>query len=651
MKKPTTRNPHDHAIQAEMRRLQKLLENENIEDIQDLDDIQFELFKDAYDEKPVTIDEFIHSEDFLGPYYGKDMRPFWMEYLRYLYPGCLTSTSSEIILLLPRGVGKTTLAIIVAMYELHKLLCLKAPQDFFGMQPMTQIWFLFFSKTQKHASEVGFSEFLGIVEEIPWFRRFITKSGASRLDLKKRIIISTASGEDAIGKAVYYSSLDEANFAGASNATAAAKIKKSYISAVTSQETRFSAGPGGTSGVIPGKMMLLSSPNPEMSILEDHVSQRDGEKGVSIVSGYPSWEIHDVGYSGERFLVHTGSDSMDPMIIEDPRALKNMPELEIESIIEVPIELMANARRDLEMFLRDYVGIFTLSSFKYLNPEEMRMMQNAWTSRPLTRAEVIPVGFNTPVDELFSYFYEDAVKELRDTTCLRYIHVDAATKHDRCGIASCYVKHVRTIVQVYNEETGNYEHKSTSSMQYYIDFAIALEAEEDEEIPLDRVVDLLARLRDLYNYPINGVSIDGFQGEMFAQQFQRKGFNVMRLSLDKQVDAHEQFRHALRRGQINLPNYAVDTIKWVGDEPLLHEEMKNLRIIDGKYDHPPYSSKDIADAVIGAFYDRFSDDHFIYRNSGEGVFERHEGFADKLKSIGKNARQNKMVESLFTPKF
>lgn len=94
-------------------------------DIQEADTLLFELDKDSYIERPVSIETFLSDSDFLGDVIGREIYPFWRNHLTKLFPTTFYSPYSEVILSLPIGSGKTTLSNISILYEIHKLLCLR----------------------------------------------------------------------------------------------------------------------------------------------------------------------------------------------------------------------------------------------------------------------------------------------------------------------------------------------------------------------------------------------------------------------------------------------------------------------------------------------------------------------------------------------
>ncbi len=70
--------------------------------------VRGEIDRPAYEEKPVDIETFINDPVFLGDVFEEAFYPFWLNFLKELYPSPFYSTQYEVICQLPIGSGKTT---------------------------------------------------------------------------------------------------------------------------------------------------------------------------------------------------------------------------------------------------------------------------------------------------------------------------------------------------------------------------------------------------------------------------------------------------------------------------------------------------------------------------------------------------------------
>lgn len=126
------------------------------------------LWYEDYDEVPVDIDTFIDDPDYLGNSVGGDnIYPFWRGVLRQLFaPG---SKYFECILSGAIGIGKTTIADIGLAYMLHKLLCLKHPQEYYGLTRSSIMTVNFFNVTKMLGYGVSYAKLQSMLIDSPWF--------------------------------------------------------------------------------------------------------------------------------------------------------------------------------------------------------------------------------------------------------------------------------------------------------------------------------------------------------------------------------------------------------------------------------------------------------------------------------------------------
>ena len=87
------------------------------------------LYRVDYDEIPVSIDEFLENDYYLGKVYnnGKNIYPYWRKFLHNFFHDN-PDKSFEVALTGAIGVGKTTIASIALIYLMYRTMCLKDPQ-------------------------------------------------------------------------------------------------------------------------------------------------------------------------------------------------------------------------------------------------------------------------------------------------------------------------------------------------------------------------------------------------------------------------------------------------------------------------------------------------------------------------------------------
>jgi hypothetical protein len=128
-------------------------------------DILEDLKYSDYEEIPVDIMTFITEEQYLGrglwitdEFTGErkcTVFPYWIEKLKEIFPDNTTTRYNTVILTGSIGLGKSFIAVICQLYLLYRMLCLKDPYTFFGLQPIDKITFSMLNVTLDAAQGVG----------------------------------------------------------------------------------------------------------------------------------------------------------------------------------------------------------------------------------------------------------------------------------------------------------------------------------------------------------------------------------------------------------------------------------------------------------------------------------------------------------------
>jgi hypothetical protein len=75
--------------------------------------------------------------------------------LQDIFPDNLTTKYNTLILTGSIGLGKSFIAVICQLYLLYRMLCLKDPYAYYGMQPIDKITFSMLNVTLDAAQGVG----------------------------------------------------------------------------------------------------------------------------------------------------------------------------------------------------------------------------------------------------------------------------------------------------------------------------------------------------------------------------------------------------------------------------------------------------------------------------------------------------------------
>ena len=113
-----------------------------------------------YEEIPVDIETFMHNKHYLGnALYNKEGKftifPYWETKLKEIFPSPTDTAYNTIVFTGAIGLGKSTIAVICLLYLLYRLLCLKDPYLYYGLQPIDKITISLMNITLENAKGVA----------------------------------------------------------------------------------------------------------------------------------------------------------------------------------------------------------------------------------------------------------------------------------------------------------------------------------------------------------------------------------------------------------------------------------------------------------------------------------------------------------------
>jgi len=102
----------------------------------------------------------LHNKTYLGnALYDQEGRftlfPYWEEKLKEIFPSPTETRYNTIVFTGAIGLGKSTIAVICLLYMLYRLLCLKDPYLYYGMQPIDKISISLMNITLENAKGVA----------------------------------------------------------------------------------------------------------------------------------------------------------------------------------------------------------------------------------------------------------------------------------------------------------------------------------------------------------------------------------------------------------------------------------------------------------------------------------------------------------------
>ena len=548
---------------------------------------------------PVGIEEFIDSTEFLGATdlsLWPEVRKTIVEMNQNWWKGPDAGAYNEATLMGATGTGKTSIAIVSTIYHLYLLTCLKNPQAVYGFPKATSIVFAIMGAKPRVVNKVIYIPMKKLVESMPYFQKYAMPSKLVESEMyfeEKNIRIAQAGGdEDAIlGEAIIGGVIDEINFM-----NVVLRSKKAEVSSgraglydqatqVHSTMQRRKRGRFTRPGPMIG-LVIASSSTKYKGDFTDKRRKFVEEAGVKTCYIYNKRQYQVVPaerFSGRTFRLVIGND-----IYHDTRVLNDDEQMpEGAWIEEVPIEYIDDFKNRPYDALRDVMGVShnALSPFiktRHKIYECAEAGKEMGLESILTRDHVILGEHGMPRVKAGVY--------CANPSRPRYVHIDLSRNGDRCGIAMVRFDGMRQVARS-SSSKGD-----TPVMELLpvatVELACSIEPDANNEIDVGEVRAFVKHLKTKYGYPIKGVSYDGVDSRESIQAWRKDGMRASMVSVDRTDVPYKQLRDALYDIRVILP-----------DDAVLLAEILDLEYDDdkGKVDHPVNGTKDVSDAVCGAY--------------------------------------------------
>lgn len=517
--------------------------------------------------------------------------PYFLNAKGILYPEvirCLeemnNGTYVEAVLTGAIGTGKTTIAIFSTAYQLYLLSCYKNPHSMFGLDPSSEIVFIFQSLNAKLAKAVDYERFKAMLEKSPYFHTMFPFNTeiASELKFPNRIIVKPVSGQEtaAIGQNVIGGIIDEINFMAVIENSKASMDGGTFDQAIAlynsisrRRKSRFMSA-----GKLPGLLCLVSSKRypGQFTDRKEAEAQREieltGKTGIYVYDK-KSWEIKPKdAFSGEWFNVYAGSESKKPRILAPGEGVDVGEE---HLMITIPEEYRLEFEADIMNALRDIAGVSTLAKHPFIvNTDSIHAASRKGgiifgrdvVDFEETRLKIMPRQFYKP-------------------DLPRFVHIDLALSGDSAGICIGTVTGFKEEINAITGTTG-------MMPNIYIDGVLEVKPPKNDEIKFYKIREALYVLKKM-GLNIRWITFDQFQSVDSMQLLKQAGFQVGRQSMDITCAPYDFTKNALYDGRLNMPEHA----KLKRELASLEKDTKKNKI-----DHPPHSSKDLSDALAGVVY-------------------------------------------------
>lgn len=107
----------------------------------------------------------------------------------------------ELVLVCGRKSGKTTMAAVIVLYEVYKLLTLiEDPQDYYGLMPNERIYVMLVGPSKEQVQNVAFDYIKSLAKTSPYLRNFIKNETSEELLFEKNIVVRAQTSSSRSGR-------------------------------------------------------------------------------------------------------------------------------------------------------------------------------------------------------------------------------------------------------------------------------------------------------------------------------------------------------------------------------------------------------------------------------------------------------------------
>lgn len=552
-----------------------------------------------YNERPVDIKTFIHDKRYLGSgLTNSDGRftlfSYWEDLLIKLYPNPYEPPVINTLALSGAiGIGKSTVGVLVVAYELYKMMCLKDPYVYYGIQNIDTISFALINITKDAARGVAWDKLQNLLKSSPWFLEHgvLSKSDIPEWSPKPEAKIELLYGSlprHFIGRALMCCLMDEISFITNQDVEIQKRKAMELVSSATARmQSRFMRGEKN-----PTIMVLASSKRTEQSFLETWIAnKKKNESKTTWIVDEPQWVIREDKNSTRKFKVAIGNKFLSSEVLpldidEDGISLYRDRGYKI---LDVPMGYYENFIDDIDIALTDIAGISTTNISNYISGE--RIAQTKFEGKNPFTKDIIIVGNGKDDETQYSDFFDLSLIPEDMKYKPLYMHLDMSLTGDKTGICGTWIKGKRP-----NRE--NETNDKTTLFQ--LAFIVSVKAPKGHQISFAKTRNFILWLKQ-NGFNIKGISMDTFQSASMLQDLQSDGFDATILSVDRVQDKicipYQYLKSTIYDQRILIPKVGTNLLT----EELIGLERNNT---NGKIDHSPsgINSKDSSDALCGSLY-------------------------------------------------
>lgn len=557
---------------------------------------------DIFSEEPVPLDVFIGDKKFLNnPPLSEiqydAVRHIEQIYLPETYPLMVEAFGDYwtpqrfvnfVFLQWGKGSGKDHVCRIATSRIAYLLLCLNSPQEYFGFAPQDEIHLLNIAMNAAQAHRAFFKPLGTLMKNSPWFRdklasEITDQARSIRLAKQIELISGHSEVEGYEGLNLIAGFADE-------------------ISGFQSAEEKANKG----------LRESQKSAEAVMDILRTSASTRFPRNYKIVAISYPRYKNDPI-----QNLCAVGRKDNEEEGVENSRYLVDGPRPTWEVNPRIPGK---------EAFAEDYKRDPLMAQSKYeCDPQRAAnrffrndsAIQSSFPRQPEGWVEPVGIEYYWGIDEEgakaegsyelatvpgWQAHFTISPSLIPMEGAIYTLHADLGIKSDRAGIAMCHVKNWERREHIIGDGRlvpvrPDYQNDDRPVVK--VDFATAFEADLEAKTPDGETVAREIQIRWFRNlvrelrrrgFNIGLVTFDQFQSVDSIQILEMWGVPSDNLSVDRNAIPYTTLRDIMYDGR--LEGYYHD---------ILIDEIEGLsKLPNGKIDHPPGASKDIADALCGA---------------------------------------------------
>lgn len=534
-----------------------------------------------FEEIPVEIEEFVTSEQFLNlpplSEYQYTMIKAGSQIYKYetlvaLYGEAKANarwkeTFNEIILQLGKGSGKDYTSTIACAYIVYLLLCLKDPSAYYGKPSDDSIDIINIAINSDQAKNVFFKNFKKRIEKCPWFAGKFNPTAVSIEFIKSVNVYSGHSEREAFeGLNLFAAVLDEISAfglesnTGNKNANTAQATYDMYRASVDSRFPDF------------GKVYLLSFPRYEGDYIQMKYENDDPDLGPlgavvekEVVVRKHAFKLDpDLpdGIEENEFEIEWEEDHILRYRYPGVFALKR-PTWEVNPTVKIDSPAMV---KQFHSNMADALGRFAC------------MPSDNTDDAFFKNKEAIVNSFVTRNGVDNDGVFLDDFQPIPNTKY--FVHVDLSKVHDRCAVA---LSHVEKWIDV---QVGDHYRESHPFVK--VDAVRWWKPSHDKPMDYKEVVDYIIKLRQR-GFDLKLVTFDRWNSNDTMNLLKQYHINTELLSVANKH--YDDFLSIMYDSRLVGPGI-----------PELIDELRMLRYIKDKVDHPRSGFKDLSDAVCGAIF-------------------------------------------------